>query len=124
MKAVFDTNILIDHLCGIAQAAAAWASYPDKIISRITFMEVLAGADSPQEEQAARSLLASFRIVELDGTLSESVVTLRKSHHKKIKLPDAIIYATAKSEACPLITRNIKDFGTAAGDVIEPYVLP
>jgi len=123
MKAVFDTNILIGHLCGVAQAAAAWASYTDKIISRITFMEVLVGAATPQEEQAARSLLASFRIVELDGSLSESVVTLRKSHPKKIRLPDAIIYATARSEACPLITRNTKDFGTAAGDVIEPYII-
>ncbi len=123
MKAVFDTNILIDHLCGLAQAAAAWAAYTDKLISRITFMEVLAGADTPQEDQDARTLLASFRIIELDSSLSESVVALRKNHPKKIKLPDAIIYATAKSETCPLITRNIKDFGIAAGDVIEPYVI-
>lgn len=124
MKAVFDTSILIDHLCGQAQAAASWGSYTDRVISRITFMEVLAGADTTQEEMDARTLLSGFRIVELDGALSERVITLRKSHHKKIKLPDAIIYATAKVETCPLVTRNVKDFGAAAGDVIEPYVLP
>lgn len=125
MKAVFDTNILIDQLNGVAQAAAVWAAYVDRVINRVTCMEVLAGAStSMQEEQDARALLGSFRIVELDAVLAESVVTLRKAHHKKIKLPDAIIYATAKREACSLITRNTKDFGSAAGDVIEPYVLP
>ncbi len=124
MKAVFDTNILIDQLNGVAQAAAVWAAYVDRVINRVTCMEVLAGANTPQEEQDARALLGSFRIVELDAVLAESVVTLRKAHHKKIKLPDAIIYATAKREACSLITRNTKDFGSAAGDVIEPYVLP
>lgn len=124
MKAVFDTNILIDNLCGHAQAEVCWRPYKDRIISRITFMEVLAGADTPQEEQSARALLSAFRIVELDAALSESTITLRKTHPKKMKIPDAIIYATAKSEACPLITRNTKDFGTAAADVIEPYLLP
>jgi len=124
MKAVFDTNILIDHLSGITQAAATWAAYPDRIISRITWLEVLSGADTPQEDQDARALLAGFRLVELDGPLSERVLTVRKSHPRKIKLPDAIIYATAKSESCPLITRNTKDFNSGAADVIEPYVLP
>lgn len=123
-RAVFDTNILIDHLCGHAQAEQSWLAYQQRLISRITFMEVLAGADTSQEETVARVLLSSFQIIELDGPLSESVVTLRKNHPKKIKLPDAIIYATAKRENCPLITRNPKDFGSAAGDVIEPYVLP
>ena len=124
MKAVFDTNILIDHLSGVPEAAASWSAYTDRIISRITWLEVLSGADTPQEELDARSLMAGFRLVELDGPLSERVLIVRKAHHKKIKLPDAIIYATAKSEACRLITRNTKDFGIAAGDVIEPYTLP
>ena len=124
MRAVFDTNILIDHLGGHPQAAQSWASYPERLISRITFLEVLVGADTPEEEADARALLNSFQIVELGATLSEEVLHVRKTYPKKLKLPDAIIYATARSESCPLITRNSKDFPANTGDVIEPYVLP
>jgi predicted nucleic acid-binding protein len=124
MKALFDTNILIDHLCGHPQAEAFWTPYTDRLISRITVMEVMAGADTAQEEQAARTLLATFRIVELDAPLSETTISLRKSHPKKMKLPDAIIYASARSQSCPLVTRNVQDFGGVGSDVIEPYILP
>ncbi|MCP5540176.1 MAG: PIN domain-containing protein [Akkermansiaceae bacterium] len=124
MKAVFDTNILIDALNGIADAAATWASITDRVISRITWLEVLAGADPGPEEDDARDLLSQFRLVELNGDLAERVLALRRSHPRRIKLPDAIVYATAKAEACPLITRNSRDFERGDGDVETPYTLP
>ena len=40
--------------------------------------------------------------------IAENVILIRQ--RKKIKLPDAIILATAKFLNCPLMTRNVEDF--------------
>lgn len=121
LKGVFDTNILIDYLNGLAQAAAEIARYHDKIISRVTWMEVLVGIKA-HEEPPVRAFLGTFRIVELTPPIAEEAIRLRRNVGK-IKLPDAIIYATAKSEACTLITRNTRDFDPAAADVLSPYTI-
>ena len=78
---------------------------------------------APADETVARRFLATFQVVELSPAVAESAVALRRTAMPKLKLPDAIIYATAKAEACPLVTRNTRDFGPAASDVIEPYRL-
>ncbi len=44
VKALFDTNILIDYLNGIPQAREEVALYDDSAISIISWMEVMAGA--------------------------------------------------------------------------------
>ena len=44
MKAVIDTNILVDYLNGIELAAAEISQFENRLISVITFIEVLAGA--------------------------------------------------------------------------------
>jgi predicted nucleic acid-binding protein len=119
MKGVFDTNILIDYLNGHAPAATEISKHNDKIISRVTWMEVLVGV-KPHEEPDVRTFLSSFTIAELTAAVSEEAVRIRKTK-SKIKLPDAIIYATAKLETCNLITRNTRDFDPSAPDVIAPY---
>jgi predicted nucleic acid-binding protein len=123
MKGVFDTNILVDFLNGESRAASLIGTYTDKVISRITWMEVLVGATTPAEQANVRSFLGSFRLAELSPAISEAAVDLRRSHTPKLKLPDAIIYATAREEACNLVTRNTKDFPAAAADVTVPYTL-
>ncbi len=120
MKAVVDTNILIDFLAGRTGASSTIHAYTDKIISRITWMEVLIGAKDSADEATIRSFLATFRVAELDAALAEGAVQLRRSHVPKLKLPDAIIYATAKQEACCLVTRNTKDFSASAADIAPP----
>ena len=40
LKALFDTNILVDYLSGIAAAKDEISLYDDKAISIITWMEV------------------------------------------------------------------------------------
>jgi len=44
MIAVFDTNIVIDVLNGLSEADDEYARYERVLISRITWMEVLVGA--------------------------------------------------------------------------------
>ncbi|CAN0605514.1 unnamed protein product, partial [Ectocarpus sp. 12 AP-2014] len=41
----------------------------------------------------------------------------------KVKLPDAIIWATAKYKNSLLITRNIKDFSMQSADIKIPYYI-
>ena len=121
MNGVFDTNILIDYLNGRAEAATAISQRNDRIISRVTWMEVLVGV-KPQDEQAVRAFLGTFKIVEVSPAVSEEAVRIRKTV-SKMKLPDAIIYATAKTEGCDLITRNTNDFDPTAPDVVAPYTI-
>jgi len=125
MKAVFDTNILIDYLNGHQVAARTLAGYSEKIISRITWIEVLVGAANPAEDSVARQFLAAFRVVETRTEIAEHAICLRRDNGagRRLKLPDAIIYATAKTEFCNLLTRNTNDFDATARDVVAPYTL-
>jgi predicted nucleic acid-binding protein len=120
VAALFDTNILIDYLRGIDAARDELAYYTEKCISIITWMEVMAGA-VPETEDRTRAFLASFETIELDGQIAERAVSLRKTH--RIKLPDAIIWATADINGLLLVTRNVKDFPQSDPGIRCPYQL-
>jgi predicted nucleic acid-binding protein len=118
VKAVFDTNIVIDALNGLAKADAEYSRYERVLISRITWMEILVGAEGDDSE--LRDFLESrFEIVPIDLNVAESAVQLRRGY--RIKLPDAIIWATAKVNDAILVTRNVKDFDSKWEGVREPY---
>ena len=51
MKALFDTNILIDYLNGIDAARQEIARYEHPSISLITWMEVLVGTTAEEEQK-------------------------------------------------------------------------
>lgn len=121
MRAVFDTNILIDYLNGIESAAAELEHYDEHCISQITRIEVLVGAENDDEDQLLRQFFMGFKVKELNGEISDLAVMLRKKY--RLKIPDAIVYATARNEGCLLVTRNTKDFKPEWPDVREPYRL-
>jgi hypothetical protein len=120
VRALFDTNILIDYLNAVPQARTELHRYTEKAVSIITWMEVMVGA-SGDVEAATRSFLNAFDIITLDGEIAERAVKLRRSHN--IKLPDAIIWATAQVRAMLLVTRNTKDFTTGDPGIRTPYKL-
>jgi predicted nucleic acid-binding protein len=63
-------------------------------VSIITYMEVMGYPfESKEEEQIISDLLGHFKIIMIDQRIADRVITLRKTY--KIKLPDAIICATA-----------------------------
>jgi len=41
----------------------------------------------------------------------------------RLRLPDAIIWATARTQACLLVTRNTKDFPASEPGVRVPYTV-
>ncbi|AYG68719.1 MULTISPECIES: type II toxin-antitoxin system VapC family toxin [unclassified Rhizobium] len=118
VKALFDTNILIDHLNAIPQARRELMRYEEKAISIITWMEVLAGA-KPTVIVGTRAFLTGFIVIAVDDHIAERAVYLRQQH--RIKLPDAIIWATANVHSMLLVTRNTKDFPREMPDIRVPY---
>jgi len=119
MKAVFDTNILIDYLNGVEAARKEIALYQLRKISVITFIEVMVGAKDSEEEKAIRGFLASFEVVELSAEIAQETIVLRKE--LRLKIPDAIVYATARAEGCLLVSRNTKDLKSEWPDIRVPY---
>lgn len=93
VSTLFDTNILIDYLNGIEQARVALERHPDRAISLVTWMEVMEGA-TPETEEMTRRFLDGFVMLLVDERIGETAVALRRQH--RIKLPDAIVWATAQ----------------------------
>jgi len=120
VDALFDTNVLIDYLKGVPEAQVEWELYEQKSISIITWMEVMIGAKS-SVVTATRDFLESMRLIPLDEEVAERAVTLRQQY--RIKLPDAIIWASAETRSVLLVTRNTKDFPANAPGVRIPYLL-
>ncbi len=86
MNAVFDTNIVIDALNGVAAADSEYSRYTQVFISRITWMEVLVGAQD-DNAQVRDFLDTQFEIVPLDLAVAERAIQLRRAYH--LRLPDA-----------------------------------
>ncbi len=123
MTGFFDTNILIDFLNGIEEAGKTFEPFDRLCISRITWMEVMAGARDSQQERKIRRFLSQFDMIELDESISEAAVSLRRHHRPKLRLPDAIILASARGTGCRLTTRNTQDFPKQNADIHIPYRL-
>lgn len=119
MSQLFDTNILIDHLNGITKATREIKRSGDPAISMITWIEVMTGAVSEDEETVLRSFLSNFSCLPVTDAVAERAALNRRQ--KKIKLPDAIILATAEVANRHLVTRNVKDFPAGSRGVRVPY---
>jgi len=118
VKALFDTSILIDFLQGIPAARNELNRYEDKAISVVTWMEVMVGA-SLQTEQGTRDFLNGFALVAVNEAIAERAVTLRRRH--RLKLPDAIVWASAQVQAMLLVTRDTKGFPVDDPGIRMPY---
>ncbi len=118
--ALFDTNILIDHLNAIPQARKEIERFENRAVSTITWMEVMVGADADLVEPT-RLFLEGFKVTALNDEIADRAVTLRRAH--RIKLPDALIWATARTAGRLLVTRNTKVFPADDPGIREPYAL-
>jgi predicted nucleic acid-binding protein len=121
--ALFDTCILIDYLNGVGLAVETLKYYAeDPAVSVITWMEIMVGAHRLGEAQqlTTRRFLARFLKLPVSDSIAERAVIIRSE--RKIKLPDAIIDATAQVENRLLLTRNTRDFADGPG-VVFPYTI-
>jgi hypothetical protein len=125
MRCVLDTNVLIyfldDALAGSALQRVEQAMRAPAKVSVMTRMEVLGWRGHTAKSRAdARFLLDQLDEIALTSPVVERVIEIRSS--LAIKLPDAIIAASALIENLPLMTRNIADFKRVPGLVlIDPF---
>jgi len=83
-------------------------------------MEVMVGAH-PSQEMGTREVLDDFELLPVSIVVAEKAVILRKE--RRLKLPDAVILATAMSAGWVLVSRNTKDFLDEPGVIRNPYTL-
>ncbi|HAT77173.1 MAG TPA: PIN domain nuclease [Flavobacterium sp.] len=91
-------------------------------ISIITNIELFASNNIPDNEQILLKKFVAFsNVFPIDKDLIDSTISIRLLY--RIKLPDALIAATAIVNNLTLITRNNKDFTNIKGlKILNPYL--
>jgi predicted nucleic acid-binding protein len=123
---LLDSNVVIGYLAGKipAPGMTAVSGIVDAVshISVVSQIEVLRFTDTPENER----VLVDFVNAAIIHPLSDPVVhrTIALCKQSRIKLPDAIIAATALTENFVLVTRNTGDFKNIVGlELLNPWAL-
>jgi predicted nucleic acid-binding protein len=122
-----DSNVIIGYLAGkipspgMEIVSEIVSNRPN--ISVISQIEVLRFNDTPENEAVLEEFINISKVYPLSNNVVERTIKLCKQI--KIKLPDAIIAATALLEGFTLVTRNINDFNKIPDLVIlNPWNVP
>ena len=118
VRALFDTNILIDYLNGVDGAKEELTRHEAPAISVVGWIEVMAGA-GPEVEAATRAFLDRFERIPVDEAIAERAVAIRRK--RRLKLPDAIVWASALCRSMLLVTRDTKAFPAEEPSIRVPY---
>lgn len=119
---IFDTNVLI--------YLSKYALKPERILDQATAISIITKIEvlgfqfqNNDEHKLLQAICKELNVIPLTDLIAEETINLRQ--HYRIKLPDAVIYATALVENVPLLTNNFKDFQPINGEVrlINPFDL-
>jgi predicted nucleic acid-binding protein len=125
MAYLLDTNVVINYLnASLPLAGMAFLNTivdNEPMISVITKMETLGfNFDSIEEQNLMQDFISGSDVLDINNDIVNITIALRKTH--KIKLPDAIIAASALIYNLKLITRNTNDFKKIEGlKVVNPF---
>jgi predicted nucleic acid-binding protein len=109
---LIDTDVFIDHLRGAAELTPGRHHVHYSVITRA---ELFAGSTV---SALTTQLLAPFREVPVDRAVAERAG--RVAREFGLRLPDALIAATALERGLQLSTRNTKDFDKVRGLRLRP----
>jgi predicted nucleic acid-binding protein len=108
VRILVDSDVLVDHLRGFRRFEAG----KDQVhVSTITRAELFAGRGT--EEARIRRLLGPMVELPVDGAIAERGGRIRRT--TGVRLPDALIAATALEHGLVLVTRNAADFSIIRG---------
>jgi len=106
-EVLVDTDVFIDHLRGAAQLRPGKHRLHYSVVTRA---ELFAGSTA---RDLSAQLLAPFRELPVDREVAERAGRVMREHG--LRLPDALIAATALEHGLQLSTRNVKDFDQVRG---------
>jgi len=110
MRYLLDTNTLIYLQKGRLSSGIPVGSYAYSVISEI---ELLSWPQMrPEEERVWRGLLAPLHRVELNAAVRETAIGLRRE--RRLKLPDAVVAASALVLDATLLTNDQQLLAIAA----------
>jgi predicted nucleic acid-binding protein len=124
---LIDTDILIDVLQGIPDAAVFITGLQEAgevCISIVSKMELIPGCRNQEELRQLQAFLQDFTLLPITPSIAEVACqwleTFALSHG--LRMPDALIAATAAEHHLTLYTRNIRHFQMLPDlDVRRPY---
>jgi predicted nucleic acid-binding protein len=124
---LIDTNVVIGYLNnklpmqGMGVMNTIIDDTPN--ISVITKIEVLRFNTSADIYKVLEDFISESVVLNLNDFVVEKTISICKAH--RIKLPDAVIAATALVQGFTLITRNIIDFKNISGlELLNPWEIP
>ncbi|MFN0278176.1 MAG: PIN domain-containing protein [Pyrinomonadaceae bacterium] len=86
-------------------------TYDKLYVSVISYMEVYGFVfEDGEEKHLVDKLFTDIEIVYADKSIADIAIIYRKNSAKKIKLPDAVILATARYLETGFLTNNLSDF--------------
>ncbi|MHB1420708.1 MAG: type II toxin-antitoxin system VapC family toxin [Bacillota bacterium] len=118
-KYVIDTNVIIDTMRGTSETVNFMTLMESRefqvLYSVIVEAELFSSQLLTEEDKKdLRQLLKLGVIVDVDSEVALKAAELRvlnrKLYERKMKLPDALIAATALLHSAVLVTRNVDDF--------------
>ena len=126
IKYIWDTNTVIYYLQ--QQFPPSAEKFMDNlvndarpVISSITEIELLCWKSATEKDlEVLHNFIDDALVIELEQPIKYKTADIRKKH--KIKLPDAIIAATALVYELILVSRNVSDFKDIDGlQLINPW---
>ena len=112
-KYLIDTNVIshlfADRLPENGKEFVSTIINTDFIISVVVEIESLTYHDTPEKMPLIEEFVNLATVLQLDSVITKKAIEIRRKH-RKLKLGDAIIGATAIIHNLILITNNVKDF--------------
>lgn len=123
---VIDSDILIDYLRLYPEAVTFLDELPKKerFLAFISQFELLKGCANKEQEARISRFIKQFKILPLTESVSKTALNLFRVKHwfMGIGIADSFIAATALTNKCTLVTRNLKHYqGIESLKLHTPY---
>ncbi len=121
-----DTDVLIWHLRGYAQATRRLDQIDLLTLSAVSYLEVLQGMRNKAELAAVKKMLERRRaaMLPLSEAITQRAIALMESLTLShgLQMGDALIAATALEHGLPVLTANVRHFSAVEGLDVEAFL--